>query len=92
MTVSFGRTAYVTDTENSILDKIGNHLSVSLTGEGTVVVTRESVEEFLKSYKENMEYHEQTNLRTLKDFLYNALESIDKINTGDSIGDIFFTN
>lgn len=93
MQVSFGKTAYVSGTSDAILDKLENSpLSISLTGEGTVVVTRESVEEFLNNYKENMEAHERARLRSIKEFLESSLQAIDTASDGVMpIGDIFFT-
>ena len=92
MRVSFGKTAYVSGTDRLTLDNLANSpLSISLTGDDTVVCTRESVEEFLSCYKENMDEQSQTKLLPLKCFLVIALNEIDAVNNNEPIGDIFFT-
>jgi Mg-chelatase subunit ChlD len=93
MQITFGRTAYVAGTPNDLLDKMADSpLSISLMGESTVVVTRESIEEFIRSYDNDMAEYQCASYRSLKEYLSKSLEDIDKANDGTPIGDIFFTN
>jgi hypothetical protein len=51
MQITFGKTAYVASTPTSILDAMERSpLSLTTSGDGLVVVTYDSVEEFLKDY------------------------------------------
>jgi hypothetical protein len=65
-------------------------LSISGSYEGTVIVTRESIESFLSSYDKNFTDAEKARLRYLRNFLENSLIDIDQANDGTPIGDIFF--
>lgn len=91
MLISFGKSAYVPGTPDLMLDTMENsQLSISGSYEGTVIVTRESVQKFLDSYKEDFTESEKDRLRTFKNFLENSLVDIDQANDGTPIGDIFF--
>jgi hypothetical protein len=93
MNITFGRTAYVAGTPDTLLDKMADSpLSISLMGESTVVVTRESVEEFLRGYDNDMAEYQRAIYRPLKEYLSKSLEDIDEANDGTPIGDILFTN
>jgi hypothetical protein len=91
MNISFGKSAYVPGTPDLMLDTMENsQLSISGSYEGTVIVTRESVQKFLDSYKEDFTEVEKARLRSFKNFLENSLVDIDQANDGTPIGDIFF--
>ena len=91
MLVSFGKSAYIPGTPDLMLDTMENSLlSISGSYEGTVIVTRESVQKFLDSYKEDFTESEKARLRSFKNFLENSLVDIDQANDGTPIGDIFF--
>lgn len=91
MLISFGKSAYVPGTPDLMLDTMENsQLSISGSYEGTVIVTRESVQKFLDSYKEDFTEAEKARLRSFKNFLENSLVDIDQANDGTPIGDIFF--
>jgi hypothetical protein len=91
MLVSFGKSAYVPGTPDFMLDTMENsQLSISGSYEGTVIVTRESVQKFLDNYKEDFTEAEKAKLKTFKNFLENSLVDIDQANDGTPIGDIFF--
>ncbi len=89
--ISFGKSAYIPGTSDKILDAMENSsLSISGSYEGTVIVTRESIESFLSSYDKNFTDAEKARLRYLRNFLENSLIDIDQANDGTPIGDIFF--
>lgn len=89
--ISFGKSAYVPGTPDIMLDTMENsQLSISGSYEGTVIVTRESIEAFLASYDSSFTDAEKARLRTFKNFLENSLVDINQANDGSPIGDIFF--
>jgi hypothetical protein len=93
MDITFGKTAYVSGVEDSMLYKMENpFLSISLSGENIVVVTKEAIEEFINSYTNNMEEYQRAMYRPLKTFLQTTLDSIIKLNDDTPIGDIFFSS
>ena len=92
MNVSFGKSAYIPGTPDSILDKMENSpLSISGTFDGTVIVTWEAIQEFIRSYEEDMAEHQKTTYEPIATFLYDTIDTINKANDSTPIGDIFFT-
>lgn len=92
-TISFGKSAYISNTPDNILDTLENStISISGSYEGTVIVTRKSIESFLSSYNNNFTDAEKARLRYFKNFLENTLVGIDQANDNTPIGDIFFVN
>lgn len=93
MNISFGKSAYVPGTPVNILDEMLNSpLSISAADEGVVIITQESLQEFIRSYEEDMAGYQNKSYKNLYDFIKESLIRIDEANDGTPIGDIFFTS
>lgn len=93
MNISFGKSAYVPGTPDELLDTMENSpLSITTTGDGMVIVTMESLQEFIRNYENDMAEYQKRSYKDLYDFIQKAIDSINKANDGTPIGDIFFVS
>lgn len=93
MNISFGKSAYVPGTPEDILDKMDrSELSITAAADSLVVVTLESVMEYLNHYEHHMTNYEKIIAKPLVTFLTAAITKINEANDDTPIGDIFFTS
>jgi hypothetical protein len=93
MNISFGKSAYVPGTPDDILDNMDrSELSITATADSLVIITMESVMEYLNRYEHHMTNYEKIIAKSLATFLTEAITKINEANDGTPIGDIFFTS
>ena len=93
MQITFGKSVYVLGTSPEMITMMNkSSLSTTMTDNGLMITPRESIDEFLKSYDNDMAEYKRKHYCSLKDFLQEVLETIDKLNDGTPIGDIFFVS
>lgn len=78
--ITTGTVAYVPSTPDRILDAMVNTLSYTATGDRLVIITRESVQEYLSNNDQPTE---------LRSYLEESLASIDSLSS-TPVGEIFF--
>lgn len=89
--ITFAKSVYIPGTPEKMLDTMENsELFITATYEGGVIVTKESIEEYLEFYNSMTEVS-RARCREFKEFLESSLKTIDQTSDGVMpIGHIFF--
>jgi len=73
MSISFGKSAYVTGTSRELINKIETSpISISATENEIIIITKESIDDYLKKYEKMTDYDKLQN-RIVADFLLSLI-------------------
>lgn len=91
--ITFGKSAYLPGTPEKMLDTMeSSELSITAAYEGGIIVTKESIEEYLEFYNSMTEVS-RARARDFKESLESSLKTIDQTSDGVMpIGHIFFVS
>lgn len=90
MKISYGKTVYVGQTPRGVLDYLATSVNTVATGDGVVVVDRETLNAFVEEYKEDCDIRMETVTSIQEETGHFVIELLEKLE-GEVFGEVSFS-